>query len=101
MVDVRAYAAGASLVRPMVMKNSDRSWKQLSRTLSTVRRRSLAHGSLVDRHGREAATHTFILTFVLPLPCFIESAHLVDSFVVEHDDILAADVFRSVLLEKQ
>lgn len=47
MVDVRAYAAGASLFLPMVMKNREISWKQLSSTRSTasqcVRARSLGY----------------------------------------------------------
>lgn len=38
IVDVRAYAAGASLFLPMVIKKSDSNWKQLSTTLSTTRR---------------------------------------------------------------
>lgn len=36
MVEVRAYAAGASLFRPIVMKKRDRSWKHPSNTWSTV-----------------------------------------------------------------
>jgi hypothetical protein len=36
MVEVRAYAAGASLFLPMVIKNREISWKQLSKTRSTA-----------------------------------------------------------------
>ncbi len=35
MVDVKAYAAGASLFFPIVIKNKDKSWKQPSSTRST------------------------------------------------------------------
>jgi hypothetical protein len=36
MVEVKAYAAGASLFLPMVMKNRDKSWKHPSKTRSTM-----------------------------------------------------------------
>lgn len=77
IVDVREYAAGASLVRPIVMKNSDSSWKQLSRTLSTVRTLALQYEAIWVGRGL-----TSIFSHLLLASGLIELSHLLDSLII-------------------
>jgi hypothetical protein len=85
----------------MVMKKSERSWKQLSRTLSTVASLYVStwYPGYLAWDGRPERTPVFAVLLVLSR--VIEQLHLLDGLVVELLNILAADIFGAVLLEEE
>lgn len=96
------YAAGASLFRPMVRKNSDMSCKQSSSTLSTIRGSvSLAvfDGSR-DLRRALLAQHTSVLLIPFRPSYVVQSMYLVYKLLVVYNNILRSDILCLVCLKQ-
>jgi len=92
IVDVRAYAAGASLFLPMVMKNRDMSWKHPSKTRSTMKMIRY----MAIKHSGEL---TLVIFLRLINSDVIQWSNLLDDPLVQGKHIWRLDILRSVLLK--
>jgi hypothetical protein len=93
-----AYPAGASLLRPMVMKKSDMSWKQASRTLSTMAGLSNPPAR-ISTCGPRACV--LLVRFPALRPDVVELVYLLYEPVVERKNISGFDICGAIGLEEE
>ena len=86
----RAYTAGASLLRPIVRKNNEISWKQSSNTLSTV----------VDKISRNSALPVKIAPATFPFDKNSQTSILLELLaVLRSDDVEQMYLFNDGMVE--
>ena len=91
------YTAGASLLRPIVRKNSDISWKQSSSTLSTVCLSSAGQSpdmAVPQSPRAKADMRTSVLFQCFAMLCAddIQEVHLSNDLLVQFEDVMRLDV---------